>query len=134
MGRLDGKVTLVTEGGNGFGEAIAKTFAREGANVLIADISVKGGERVVSEIVSTKSKETGHAVFIDFDCTKQQAWKHAVALAKQRFGKWDIVCNNGRFALCTFDFGCLGCWSFVMVSATHRLCLAASRFHATQLS
>jgi 3-oxoacyl-[acyl-carrier protein] reductase len=94
MGRLDGKVALVTGGGNGFGEAIAKAFAREGANVLIADISVDGGKRVVKEIESTKSKDTGNAVFIEFDCTKQQAWKDALALAKQQFGKLDIVCNN----------------------------------------
>jgi 3-oxoacyl-[acyl-carrier protein] reductase len=94
MGRLEGKVALVTGGGNGFGEAIAKAFAREGADVLIADISVEGGERVVTEIEYTKSKDNGNAVFIEFDCPKQQPWKDALALAKQRFGKLDIVCNN----------------------------------------
>jgi 3-oxoacyl-[acyl-carrier protein] reductase len=94
IGRLDGKVALVTGGGNGFGEAIAKAFAREGADVLIADISVEGGNRVVNEIGSTKSKDTGNTVFIEFDCTKQQSWKDALDMAKQKFGKLDIVCNN----------------------------------------
>ena len=94
MPRLDGKVALVTGGGNGFGEAIAKTFAREGANVLIADISIEGGNRVAREIEFVKSNSTGNAVFIEFDCTKQQPWKDALALAKQKFGKLDIVCNN----------------------------------------
>lgn len=94
MGRLDGKVALVTGGGNGFGEAIAKAYAREGANVLIADISVDGGNRVAKEIESAKSSGTGNAVFIEFDCTKQKPWKYALELAKEKFGKLDIVVNN----------------------------------------
>ena len=94
MPRLEGKVALVTGGGNGFGEAIAKTFAREGANVVIADISPEGGNRVTKEIEFAKSTSTGNAVFIEFDCTKQQPWKDALELAKEKFGKLDIVCNN----------------------------------------
>lgn len=98
MGRLEGKVAIVTGGGGGFGEAIAKTYAREGANVLIADISTDGGNRVANEIQSARSTSStasgGNAAFIEFDCTKQQPWRDALELAKSRFGKLDIVVNN----------------------------------------
>ena len=94
MGRLEGKVALVTGAGGGFGEAIAKAFAREGAHVLIADIAVDNGNRVAREIESAKSTGAGSAVFIDFDCTKQRPWKDALELAKNQFGKLDIVINN----------------------------------------
>ena len=94
MGRLEGKVALITGAGSGFGEAIAKSFAREGAHVLIADIVVDSGTRVTKEIEAARSDGTGSAVFMMFDCTKQQAWKDALELAKQKFGKLDIVVNN----------------------------------------
>lgn len=94
MGRLEGKVAIVTGAANGFGEAIAKVYTREGAHVLIADISVDGGNRVVKEIESAKTSGTGSALFIEFDCTKSKPWKDALALAKDKFGKLDIVVNN----------------------------------------
>ena len=91
MGRLEGKVALVTGAGGGFGEAMARAFAAEGASVLVADIAIENGNRVASEI---ESKGPGSAVFIDFDCTKQQPWRDALSLAKQKYGKLDIVVNN----------------------------------------
>jgi 3-oxoacyl-[acyl-carrier protein] reductase len=94
MGRLNGKVALITGAGSGFGEGIAKAFAKEGANVIIADIAVQGGKRVEQEIESAKSEGTGSAVFLEFDCTKKDAWDKGLELAKERFGKLDIVCNN----------------------------------------
>ncbi|KAF1808604.1 putative alcohol dehydrogenase [Eremomyces bilateralis CBS 781.70] len=94
MGRLNGKVAIVTGGGSGFGEAIAKAFANEGAHVLIADIAVENGRRVEAEIEQTSSEGQGRAVFIEFDCVSQQSWKEALEFAKEKFGKLDIVVNN----------------------------------------
>jgi 3-oxoacyl-[acyl-carrier protein] reductase len=94
MGRLQGKVALVTGGGSGFGEGISKAFVAEGANVIIADIAVEGGKRVEAEIESTKVEGAGSAIFLEFDCTKREAWEKGLQLAKEKFGKLDIVCNN----------------------------------------
>lgn len=94
MGRLQNKVALITGGGSGFGEGMAKAFVKEGANVIIADIAVEGGKRVESEIEATKAEGHGTAVFLEFDCTKREAWERGLELAKEKFGKLDIVCNN----------------------------------------
>jgi len=91
MGRLEGKVALVTGAGSGFGEGISKAYAREGAKIIIADISVDGGKRVESEI---NGQAAGSAVFIEMNCTKEEAWKRSLDLAKEKFGKLDIVVNN----------------------------------------
>ncbi|MCA3601413.1 MAG: SDR family NAD(P)-dependent oxidoreductase, partial [Methylobacterium sp.] len=48
--RLQGKTALITGAGSGFGEGIAKTFAREGARVGVVDINLEGARRVASEI------------------------------------------------------------------------------------
>src|ERR1700761_8230779 len=92
MGRLDGKVALITGAGSGFGEGMAKTFAKEGAHVLIADIVEAGGRRVEAEIA--ESKAPGQAIFILMDVTKKEAWEAGLKLAKEKFGKLDIVINN----------------------------------------
>ena len=50
MGKLENRVTLITGGASGIGEATAKLFAAEGARVIIADIDEKNGQRVANEI------------------------------------------------------------------------------------
>ena len=52
MGRFDGKTVIVTGAAGGIGEAYAKALAAEGAEVVVADISVEEGERVATEIVT----------------------------------------------------------------------------------
>ncbi|KNG86135.1 putative alcohol dehydrogenase [Aspergillus nomiae NRRL 13137] len=94
MGRLQGKTAIVTGGGSGFGEAIAHGFVAEGAHVIVADISVAGGERVVQEIRSKEYIHGGSAIFLQADVTKRGDWEKALSLAKTKFGKCDIVVNN----------------------------------------
>ncbi|PGH17890.1 hypothetical protein AJ79_00789 [Helicocarpus griseus UAMH5409] len=93
MGRLEGKVAIVTGAASGFGEAIARAFAAEGANVLVADIAVDSGKRVVQEI-EAESSPGGAVVFVEFDCVSRKCWEDALELARERFGKLDIVVNN----------------------------------------
>lgn len=94
MGRLQGKVALITGAGSGFGEAIAKFYSKEGAHVIIADIATVNGQRVTQEINEIKREGYGEAVFVQFDCTKPQAWRDGLKVAQDRFGKLDIVVNN----------------------------------------
>ena len=51
MGRLDGRVALITGAGSGFGEGIARKFVAEGARVVIADINDEAGTRVADSVV-----------------------------------------------------------------------------------
>ena len=63
MKGLGGKVGLVTGGGSGLGEAIAKALSRSGVKVVVSDINLKGAERVAEEIV--KAGGTASAVHHD---------------------------------------------------------------------
>jgi 3-oxoacyl-[acyl-carrier protein] reductase len=94
MGRLQGKVALITGAGSGFGEAIAKFFSKEGAHVIIADIATEKGQRVTREITDAKLEGYGSVIFLQFDCTKRQDWQDGLKLAQDQFGKLDIVVNN----------------------------------------
>ena len=90
MGRVDGKVALVTGSGNGQGRAEAKMLAREGAKVAVADIRDDDGKRVEAEI-----NETGGAcLYLHLDVTNEESWQAAIAATIARFGKLDILVNN----------------------------------------
>ena len=88
--RLQDKVAIITGAGSGFGEGIAKTYAREGARVLVADINEAGGQRVVDEIVAAG----GQARFIRADVSKSAEMAAMLAAALESFGGAHIVVNN----------------------------------------
>ncbi|MAI94534.1 MAG: SDR family oxidoreductase [Luminiphilus sp.] len=88
--RFEGKVAIVTGGGQGIGETYAKSFAAEGACVVIAELNKEGGERVANEIT-----EAGQpAVFVETDVSSEQDAAAAVAAAQDQFGGVDILVNN----------------------------------------
>jgi len=90
--RLEGKVAIVTGGGSGFGEGIARRFAEEGAKLVVNDIDEAGGERVASAI--EKAQGQGSAIYVRADVSDNAAMGALVRRALERFGRIDIMVNN----------------------------------------
>lgn len=90
MGRLDGKVAIITGAASGIGRAIAKLFTGEGATVVIADINQQAGEAAAREF----SEAGGRAVFHRVDVTLERDFTDVVAAATRQFGRLDILVNN----------------------------------------
>lgn len=87
MGRLDGKVAIVTGGARGQGAAEARQFVAEGAEVVIADILAEQGRRVADELGDA-------AVFVEADVSAETAWDEIVTAATSHFGRLDVLVNN----------------------------------------
>ncbi len=90
MGRLDGKVAVITGAASGIGRGTAIRFAGEGAAVVIADLNVEGGEAAVRDC----KENGGRAVFQKTDVSAEADVKAAVARAVKEFGRLDIIYNN----------------------------------------
>ncbi|GAB7522435.1 SDR family oxidoreductase [Paraburkholderia sp. 2C] len=88
--RLTGKTAVVTGGGSGFGEGIAKTYAREGANVVVNDLNGAAAERVASEIALAGGK----AIAVSGDITRGEDWQQLRRAALEDFGSVEIIVNN----------------------------------------
>ena len=78
MGRLDGKVAIISGGARGQGAAEARIFAREGAKVVIGDILDEAGKQVEAEIRGSG----GEATFVHLDVTRDADWRDAVQTAR----------------------------------------------------
>ena len=88
--RLKDKVAIVTGGGSGFGEGIARRFAEEGAKIVVNDVHVDNGRRVAAAI----AQQGGEARFVRADVAKGAEVKAMVEEALAAFGKVDIMVNN----------------------------------------
>ena len=93
-GRLDGKVALVTGGASGIGQATALIFAREGAKVVVADVTVEGGEETVKLITSAG----GEAMFVQTDVAQAAEVEALVTRAVETYGRLDCAFNNAGIA------------------------------------
>ena len=90
MGRLDGKVAIISGGARGQGEVEAKLFAQEGAKVVFGDILDDEGRQVEAAI----RQAGGEATYVHLDVTEEADWQEAVQTAVSAYGKLDILVNN----------------------------------------
>jgi len=87
---LKGKVALITGGASGIGKETALLFAKEGAEVALADIDKQGGQAVMETI----REQGGRSIFIHCNVTSAEDCQRAVHLTVESFGRLDILFNN----------------------------------------
>lgn len=90
MKLLEDKIAIITGAGSGIGKATAELFAREGAKVVVSDISEKNGTAAVDEII----KNGGQAFYIKADSSKPGENEALVKQTIQKYGGLDIAVNN----------------------------------------
>jgi 3alpha(or 20beta)-hydroxysteroid dehydrogenase len=91
MGRVDGKVALVSGGSRGIGAASVRMLVAEGAKVVIGDLLDDEGKALAEEL--------GEAVrYVHLDVTVEEDWRAAVETATSEFGKLDVLVNNAGIA------------------------------------
>src|ERR1700748_771131 len=88
--RLKDKVAIVTGGAHGMGEAEARLFAKEGADVVIADMLQKEGEAVAADISAVQGRDT----FVRADVTSETDCQKLIAETIRTYGRLDILVNN----------------------------------------
>jgi len=117
MGRLDGKVALITGGARGMGKSHVRHFVEEGAKVVFGDVLDERGDAVAAALGPQSCRYVHH------DVTSEADWSRAVALAAETFGTLDICVNNAgvlAFGSITdmplaefrriIDVNAIGCW------------------------
>jgi 3(or 17)beta-hydroxysteroid dehydrogenase len=87
MGRVEGKVALVTGGGSGLGAADCRRLAEEGAKVAVTDINLEGAQTVANEIGD-------NAIALRHDVSSEEDWKAVLAEVEKRFGGLHVLVNN----------------------------------------
>ena len=99
MGRLDGKMALITGGAQGLGACFARMFADEGAKVVVSDVNFEGAEATAA---SVNEAHPGAAFAFRHDVTSKQDWETTLAAAAEAMGGINVLVNNagigGSFA------------------------------------
>ncbi|GAF73070.1 unnamed protein product, partial [marine sediment metagenome] len=91
--RFQDKIAVVTGAASGFGAAIAKCFAAEGASVVVADVDEAGGKEVATAICDPD----GAAIFVRADVSQADQVKAMIDAAVDQYGGLDILVNNAGF-------------------------------------
>lgn len=95
MGRLQGKVALISGAARGLGAEFAQAFAAEGARLVFGDIDDAAGRDVEAAIRA----RGGEAIYLHLDVTCEEDWRTAIDTAVERFGRLDILVNNAGVVL-----------------------------------
>jgi 3alpha(or 20beta)-hydroxysteroid dehydrogenase len=90
MGRLDGKVALISGGARGQGAMEAKLFVREGAKVVFGDLLDAEGQKAEAELRAAG----GEATYVHLDVTNERDWHAAVEMAVRQYGRLNVLVNN----------------------------------------
>jgi len=95
MGRVTGKVALVTGGASGIGRSCAERLAEEGAIIVVTDLQDDKGAETVEAIRAAG----GQASYLHHDVTSEAAWVSVIAEVKKTHGRLDILVNNAGIAI-----------------------------------
>jgi 3alpha(or 20beta)-hydroxysteroid dehydrogenase len=87
MGKLEGKVAIITGAAQGMGEAHARRFVTEGAKVVLTDVNEDRGEKIAAELQP-------NALFVRHDVTSLDEWRAVVTKTEETFGPVTILVNN----------------------------------------
>jgi NAD(P)-dependent dehydrogenase (short-subunit alcohol dehydrogenase family) len=90
MGRLDGKVVLISGGARGQGATEARMMAQEGAKVVFGDILDEPGRQVEAALRTAG----GDVTYVHLNVTSEADWRAAVAVAEKTYGKLNVLVNN----------------------------------------
>jgi len=96
MGRVEGKIALVTGAGSGLGRASAVHLAKEGANVIVSDINEETARDTAIQI---NKSQVGAAISFKHDVTKELDWKKILEKTSNEFGNVDILINNAGISI-----------------------------------
>ena len=92
MGRVSGKVAIVTGGASGVGKDDAILLVKEGAKVVLTDLNEKDGNAVAAQIGD-------NALFVKHDISSEDGWKEVMARTEEKFGGVDILVNNAAILI-----------------------------------
>ena len=92
MGRVSGKVAIVTGGASGVGKDDAILLVKEGAKVVLTDLNEKDGNAVAAQIGE-------NALFVKHDISSEDGWKEVIARTEEKFGGIDILVNNAAILI-----------------------------------
>src|SRR5438105_2690072 len=98
VGRLDGRVAIVTGGAGGIGGATARALAGEGASVVIVDIDGARAEHVAREVTAS----SGSAFSVSADLSEETKVLAAIKAAVTRYGRLDVLHNNAAMTESAF--------------------------------
>lgn len=91
MKKLENKIVLITGASSGIGEAVAKRFAKEGANVIVvSNLAVEKGKKVCEELIKMGS----HASYFQADVSNEEQVKQMFSDIEEKYGRLDILINN----------------------------------------